>query len=318
MTPRVGVISNRRAGRNEARIEQVLRELDRHADVLHRETSSHERVPEALGEFAEAGVALLVVNGGDGTLQHTLTSILGSEQRRWVPMVAPLRSGRTNMAALDLDADADPVRGLRGLLEDARADRLEARLRERRVLRMDGGPGPQFGMFFGAGMLYRAIQLTHRRFPDGRAQGVFGAGLVTAALIARSAAGQRTGVLDPDKLQISLDGEPLVPEEFVLVLATSLERLFLRLRPYWGSGPGPVHFTAIASGAERLARAVPGICRGRPPAHVTPEHGYTSRNVQEAAFHLDCGLTLDGELYPPEPGRVVTLRADDRLRFVRA
>ena len=33
---------------------------------------------------------------------------------------------------------------------------------------------------------------------------------------------------------------------------------------------------------------------------------------------MDCGFTVDGELVTGKPGRVVTLTASDRIRFVRA
>ena len=40
-------------------------------------------------------------------------------------------------------------------------------------------------MFFGAGLIYRAIGLVHRVFPPGRSQGLLGAGLVTGALLTK-------------------------------------------------------------------------------------------------------------------------------------
>ena len=68
----------------------------------------------------------------------------------------------------------------------------------------------------------------------------------------------------------------------------------------------------------RLGRAAPGILRGRPLPWVTPENGYTSENARCAEFQMDCGFTVDGEIVPPEPGRVVTVSARDCVQFVRA
>jgi len=319
---KIGVLTNRRAGRKESRIEGVVQEVRRHSDVVHRETPSHRGVGDALDEFADAGVELLVINGGDGSLQHALTGILGDPSRRrsWQPWVAPLRSGRTNMAALDIGAGRDPAHSVRRLVEAGHRGTLAARSVERAVLRVEPGDGaPCYGLFLGLGALHRAIRLTHRTFPPGRAQGVFGGGVVLATLLAKAAAGHRTGVLDPDKMQIALNGEPLDPEQFMVVMATTLDRLFLRLRPFWGREDraiAPIRLTAIASETRGLAAAVPGILVGRPPRHAVPENGYTSRNVVEVAFRLDAGLALDGELLEPRPDRMVRVRADDRLRFV--
>jgi hypothetical protein len=320
MTMRVGVLNNLRAGRSASRVARVLRELRRHPDVVHVETETGCMVPEALAELAREDVELLIVNGGDGTIQRVLTELLGSGRGDWLPILAPVRGGRTNMTALDLGAHRKPARMISELIESVRAGTLGERVVERPVLRVDlgGQDGVHYGMFFAVGMIYRAIRLTHRLFPTGRAQGVFGAGVMTGALVTRAATGRLSGVLDPDKLQIVLDGTPVEPAEFTLAMATTLDRLFLRMRPFWGAEALPVRVTAIAAGARGLRTAAPGLVRGRPPAHATPETGYTSRNVEHAAIQLDCGSTLDGELFAPEPGRVVHLRADDRVRFVRS
>ena len=79
-----------------------------------------------------------------------------------------------------------------------------------------------------------------------------------------------------------------------------------------------MHFTSISSDSYRMARSFPGILRGRPQEYVTQENGYVSRNLDRVQMRFDCGFTVDGELFDPEPGRVVELTADRTVRFVRA
>jgi hypothetical protein len=90
------------------------------------------------------------------------------------------------------------------------------------------------------------------------------------------------------------------------------------MRPFWGRGPGAVRLTLLAADAHRLTRAAPGILRGRPADWVSPEHGYESHAGEHVELRLDCGLTLDGELFDEQPGRTVALGGDRRIRFVRA
>jgi hypothetical protein len=317
---RIAVLNNLRVGRSNTEVSRVLSLLRSYPDVLHIETESARALPEALLEIARQNVNLLVVNGGDGTLQYTLTEILSGDDFERIPMIAPLRGGRTNMTALDLGARSSPVKGLRGMLEDARAGRLAERIVDRPVLRVETAKSRQlqYGMFFGAGMIHRAIELTHRLFPPGRSQGAFGAGLVTGGLILRASMRDRSGVLTPNKIQILLDGEVVPQGEFYLVIASSLQRLFLRMNPFWGSGRDGVRFSSIASNASRVRSAVPGILRGKPKPFVTPEHGFTSKNSERAELHLDCGFTIDGELFEPIDDEVVTITADRRVTFVRA
>ncbi len=318
---RIGVLNNLRAGRSDSRVAHVLRVLERHPEVYHLETQSGAAVPGALELMAKEKVELLVVNGGDGTLQRVLTEILAPKERTWLPLIAPIRGGRMNMTALDLGAHRRAEAGLTSLLRASSAGRIEERIVERPVLRVsiDPSAGPQFGMFFGVGMLHRAIELTHRMFPPGRAQGVLGAGIVTGGLIGRVLLGQELdGVLVPDRIQFRCDDDAPFTEECLLVMATTVERLFLRMRPFWGREPAPLRFTAIAARTAHLRRNAVGILRGRPGPRITHEAGATSRNLHSLELTLDCGAMLDGEMFDPKPGRVVHVSAHDRLRFVRA
>lgn len=317
---RIGVLNNVRAGRNPRRAARVRAFLHAHPEVSHVETESGEHVAEALQLLARKEVELLAINGGDGTLQRTLSEVLANGHFARVPLIAPLRGGRTNMNALDIGGQRNPVTALEALLYAARNGGVQQRLVERAVLRLEFGDASpaHYGMCMGVGLVCRAIELTHSVFPDGHAQGVFGSSVVIGTLIARLVAGSRAGILQPDAMRIRLDGQLLRPDNFLLVFATTLERLFLHIRPFWGREQADVHVTAIAGDVRCPLRAVPGILRGRPPASITPETGYASRNVHEAELHLDCGLVLDGEMFAPEPGRVVRISADRRVRFVRA
>ena len=317
---RIAVLNNLRAGKNEAEVSRVLSLLRSYPDVLHIETDHAHALPEALAEIARQNVNLLVVNGGDGTLQFALTEILSTGEFERIPMIAPLRGGRTNMTALDLHARRNPVKGLRCLLEDARAGRLAERMVQRPVLRIQTMKAHhlQYGMFFGAGMIHRAVELTQRVFPQGKSQGVFGAGLVTASLCMRIAMRDNKGILTPYKIGILVNGEMVPQGEFHLVIASSLERLFLRMNPFWGRENGGVRFTSMASSSLKMRSTIPGILRGKPNDLVLPENGYCSANSEKVELRLDCGFTVDGESFEPISDEVVTITADRRVTFVRA
>lgn len=324
---RIGVVNNLRAGKSQEQVSRMLGFLRSHPDVLHVETEHAGVMPDALADLARQEVDLLVVNGGDGTLQYVLTEILGSGAfGDRVPMIAPLRAGRTNMSALDLGARKNPLRGLEELIACAEDGRIAERVEPRRVLRISYGYGiqraAQYGMFFGAGIIKRAIELNHRLFDNddekSLVEGVPGATLVTAGLIGRLMTGDKSGILTPDKVQILLDDESVDQGEFHLVIASTLSRLFARMRPFWGQGPGGVRFTSIAAPCEHFGRAIPSILRGKPADWVTPENGYTSRNVERAELRMSCGFTVDGELWQPDPDRSVALSAESVVHFVRA
>jgi len=316
---RIGVLNNLRAGRRRpaaARLAEISRGR---TDVVSVETEGAHELGPALAELEQREIDVLVLNGGDGTVQCTLSALLRDPTRERLPAIAPLRGGRTNSISTDLGADRDPARGLARVLAAVDAGQLARLAVARPVMRVRSARrgADQYGMVFGAGLIYRAITLVHRTFPPGR-QDVFGAGLVTGALVGKVLFRPTAGILTPDKCQVRLDGRDLVDAELYLLIASTLERLFLRINPFWGRGPGGVRLTALASRAQWMALAAPGVLAGRPPRWVSPERGYVSERAERAELRISCGFTIDGELFAPEPEEHIELCADRRITFVRA
>jgi hypothetical protein len=289
-------------------------------DILHVATENRDHVPQALALLAKQEIDILAVNGGDGTLQHVLTEILGNHALPRLPLIAPLRGGRTNMNAVDIGSHRDPVSALSAIITAARNGVLSERIVERPVLRVDFGPGQhtQYGLFFGGGVFQRTIALKHQILPKRHFQGLIGSAAFTGTLLMRAVLGSVSGLLTPDQVEIQLDGQPVEQGKFLLVMATSLERILFNLFPFWGRESAPVRFTAIAPDVPRSLPAILRVLRGRPPFPGVVTPGYLSHNVQHVELHLDCGFLVDGELFPPAPGRVIRIGADQRLRFVRS
>jgi len=307
-----------RAGGSGARVAQVLSRLSKYPEVVRAESDSAEGAAAAIRSLAEADIDVLVVNGGDGTLQRALTELLGTASPfKRLPVVAPLRTGRTSMSALDIGSPGDPVKAIDRVVSLARSGNVDRHLVDRAVLRMMLDPDgiDHYGTFFGGGVIYRAIHLTHEVFPKGRAQGVFGSSIITITLLGRVLTGKEHDVLEPDQVEVHADGLHLAQTRYQLLLATTLNRLFMRLRPFWGTGPGGIRFTGIAPGGFHNPRAVARLVRGRCPVRGNDPR-YVSANLESVVMKLDSGATLDGEMFDPLPGRKVTLMADHRIRFL--
>ena len=317
---RIGVLNNVRAGRNQRRVARMRAFLRTCPEIVQVETESGDHVHDALVALACHNIDVLAVHGGDGTLQRVLTELASRPMFAQLPLLVPLRGGRTNVIALDIGSQRDAVVALATLRDLARQQKLYFdRIVERPVLRMDiAAEGvTQYGMMFSVGLLPRAIELTHRLFPEGRAQGVLGSSVVVGGLVLRAVLGKFEGILHPDVLELVLDERPLATKEFLVMFVTTLERLILKLRPFWGGEAAPLHVTAVAKGAVRPLTALGKILYGRPPAWITPEVGYTSHNVHQLTLRVDCGLVLDGEIFAPRPGRVVTVSSTQSVKFMR-
>ena len=317
---RIAVLNNLRASQSDAKVSRMLSFLKEHPSIPHVETENNEHVRDALTILQRQGIDVLAVNGGDGTLQRVLTEILGNLTDAPLPLIAPLRGGRTNMSALDIGSHRTPVVALSVLLEAVQNGTIAQSIVERPVLRVDlGAHCPvQYGMFFGIGVMHRTIELKHRILPQRHFQGLLGSGAFVGTLLTRAIFGSMRGLLTPDKVEVCLTDQQVWADKFLLVMATTLDRLFLRMQPFWGKEAAPIRLTAIAAGARRsLFGALKVLC-GHPPATNLQKTGYTSRNVHRVTLRLGCGVIIDGELFPPQPDRLVSIAADHRIRFVHS
>jgi hypothetical protein len=107
-------------------------------------------------------------------------------------------------------------------------------------------------------------------------------------------------VVSSEPIITRLDHKSAQQQKYLLVLITTLQRLFLGLRPYWGSEPKPLHYTAVGSRPRFFLRALPSLMRGRQGRYVKPDNGYISHNIDEVQLTLKSGFNLDGELYTPD------------------
>jgi hypothetical protein len=294
--------------------------LAAHAELPRHDVETPADVAAALQDFARREIDVVAINGGDGTVQAVLTAVLGEAIFATPPLLAVLPAGTTSMIAGDVGLRARRGEGLRRLLDWARTPESGGGLVERAVLRLEHVPGarPAFGMFFGAAGIEQGIHFCLDRIHPRGPRGDLGAGLALAALLLGLARGG-AGAVTPVPLTVAVDGESPQRRDHLVLMLTTLERLVVGIRPFWGEGPGPVRYTAVLGRPRRLLAALPRVLRGRAGGPVTPDNGYLSRNVTEARLWLDgAGYTLDGEMFTGQPGRgPVVLRAGGAATFVR-
>lgn len=317
---RVGFLNNPLSGGNRRRLGALRRVLDAHADVRRRDVETPADVAVALADFARHGIDVVTINGGDGTVQAVLTGVFSEPIFEAPPLLAVLPAGTTSMIAGDVGVRGRRPDGLRRLLGWARSPDSRARLVARSVLRVEPSPGasPLYGMFFGTAAIEQGIRFWRARIHPMGLRGELGAGLALAALLLGLARG-RPGVLTPVPITTASAGGSPERRHHLVLLVTTLERLVLGLRPFWGHGAGPLHYTAVVDQPRRLFAALPRLLRGRPAGHATVDNGYVSRNVDELRLWLEgTGYTLDGEMFTGQPGRgPIVLREGGRATFVR-
>lgn len=294
------MISNPKSGRNARKglLAKIERILLRHSAVAHFAERTFDGIAGATRRALDGGSEILVVNGGDGSVQTVLTAMLRAPLAR-LPLLAVLPGGTTNTTARNVGYGSDPLAALERLLDESARGIVAGRVERRPVVCAELPEGPQYAMMFGAGAVYDGIVLARNQLASAGVRGQLGGGVVLATFLTNVLMGRAGTMFPPLAAAVRLDGEPLPPTRYFGMLVSTMDRQFLGVSPYWGTGPGPLRFSAMRERPQHLARAIVPALRGRPSPWLAPEHGYRSHNVDEIELAFDGGFTLDGELFAP-------------------
>ncbi len=317
---RLGLISNPLSGGNQRRgLAAVRRLLARHPGMPHVEVRTAAEVSAALQEFARAGVDLVAVNSGDGTVQAVLTALFVERPFRSLPLLALLAGGTTNMTAQELGISGPVGGGLERLIRWAAAGEGPAALLSRPVMRVDHSshPGSLYGMFLGAAGIYNGIRFFHARV---RPMGLRG-DPAHLLIIARFLAGllrRDDKLVAPLHAEIRTDRTHVPPAGYRMLLVTTLDRLIVGARPFGDAAGGPLHLAAIGERPRKLLTTLPAVVRGRPSRWATRANGYVNLGAREVRLSMKGGFAIDGELFQADPLQgPLLIRDGGRVEFVR-
>jgi hypothetical protein len=318
--PKIGLISNPSSHRNRRGLDAIHRAVAGAPDVIHMATDGCQDLDAALLDLARQEVQILLINGGDGTVQRVLTRLLEDRPFETLPSIAVLARGTANTTAADIGLQGGAAAALARLRAALRDRTIADKIVERRILRLENiqGQGPQRGLMFGAGAIQSAIEYCCREVYARGLRGKLGIGVTLAALLLGSLFKTHSdGILRGHDISVSLDRGTEERASRLLVLATTLRRLILWSRPFWNCDGAPIRYTSIAYPPDHLLRAAPKVLYGWRRQDLSPEV-YDSRGAERIAVRLDEPFTIDGEMFEPSPGQPVLITATDRVRFVRA
>jgi len=315
--PAVGLISNPGSGHNRDQFPGIRAQIESCPAIHHLVTRSAEKIGPALAELAALDIAVLAINGGDGTCSAILGELLESGLFPRLPLIALLPGGTANMNAGDI--------GIRGSLTRATARFCDWCERgpgagdstiERALLRVvtDVDLPPHYGMFLGAGAVIQGTDYAHREIHSRGLRDDFSLALGTLRTV--------WGLVRDDPafnrhvaLRLGLDGAPARDHDTLILAMSTLQRLAFGMRPFWGEGEGDIRLTLIEQHSTRFGRTFLSIVRGRPSRHATAANGYHSHNARRVALDLQGKLNLDGEILMANGPVAIT--ASPRLAFLR-
>jgi hypothetical protein len=319
---RIALISNPRSTGNIADLPRIRAYCDEHPDVFHYEVEHAHQVGEALRTIARIEPKVLVINGGDGTVQAALTEIhnggyFGNEP----PPVAVLPSGKTNLIALDLGAQGDPVEALERLLEIARTDLTPYVVDRELIALRHGEPDgqPVIGMFMGgAGLADTMLYCREKIYPLGLPNSI--AHVLTAiALLFKLLLNIKANFLppDPQPLNVSVaDEDGRLSGKFSLLAVTTLDKLLLSSELEGKQSGGVLKLVAIDEHPVPLVRAFAASLGGNLGRQRM--RGVHFEQADRITIHGESSdVILDGETFRAVPGSPIHLQPAQPLSFVK-
>lgn len=310
---RIVAITNFNAGRNRSRPD-VIRRLTEDAGAECLDAEDLDSIRLAVREAMSRNAELLAINGGDGTVHGALTELmrLGTD----LPDLAVVPGGTTNMTANDLNGNAPLESSLRRLAVQARLPAAE-RVRVARPLLKVEWPGAtaQYGFFLGAGVVLDGMKHFREKVGSRGFRGELAAGVSVLRGLAGMARGEGAWIASHRTSLVSRQTSERF-EDQVLVVATSLERLLLGMRPWWGSAEGPIHLTSIRRRPKAIVRRLRSLLTGRPHPRMSAAEGYFSENVTGFDMFADGRFALDGEIFTPSSGDAVSVDATPPVSFL--
>jgi hypothetical protein len=297
---RAGVIRNLRSHRNHGAGPGGLPD-----GVLAMEPEEPSELFAGLRRFAEAGIDLVVVDGGDGTVREVLTRLPEAYGGR-IPRLGVLPNGKTNALALDIGVPLGSR--LEQLLKSAEAGGPLKRRACLEIVRPGQAVPERRGFLFGMGAFVRGTELAQKS----HGLGLFDNAAVALTLAAAAARTLAGGATDPwrrgEAAELSFaEGR----RRWFLVLASTLKRLPLGLKPFGEPREG-LKILSMDAPPRRLFRALPALLAGKAPGWLA-DVGCRRHDLPDfqAAFSGD--FVLDGEIYA---GGELSVRQGPELEFV--
>ncbi|NPV60324.1 MAG: hypothetical protein HPY75_11800 [Actinobacteria bacterium] len=290
------------------------------ADGLVVETETMEEIDGAVERMLARGERLLCLNGGDGTVQRTVTHMVkkfgeGSDR---IPVIFPLRGGTMNLLADHLGIKGTPPELLRLAMEIERhgGDLPCVDVPTLRVTRRMGDREErEYGFFYGNGALYRFHRVYYRETKGGP--------VAAAKLFAKCAFGgatRRTHYKDVFGLtpaRVVIDDFELPAEEVTVVLAVIFQVVVITFDAFRDEGEGDFFVIATSVPIFKLARRLHKLLWARGGAPPYPKEEFFNQRASRIRIECREGYSLDGEVFELEEPYELTIERGPSVKVLR-
>ena len=150
---KAGLLLNPCSGKVKKHLKKIRAYISKFSVFQICEASSLTEINQTIEYFINQRIELLVIIGGDGTVQAALNCYFSNPQVMVMPKILIVPGGTTNMTAKDIGIKGSPIKSLSRLIMLMKGERREF-IVNKAVLKIVQNKRPDvYGMFFGAGVI---------------------------------------------------------------------------------------------------------------------------------------------------------------------
>ena len=306
----IGVVTNPRAGKNTAdptRIERLRGILDNEGIFLEARTLGE--LADIAREFRRSRIDILVIDGGDGTLHHTLSAFIPVYREADLPPIGFLRGGTMNTIAGSLGIKGSSEGILQQIvsiskgwapLELVRANTLRVRNR--------------YGFIFGLGFPVNLLDAYYRGEGRGRWKTIRVLVNILSSTLKKESA--RANFFQAFEADVWLDGEKIPSERYTAILGSTVKGVGLGFKPTRRAGEkeGLFQILCLDMGPKRMGLSALKVLLGMELRDEKLFNRMATRSLIKLEKPAD--MQIDGEIFKGQ--REIGLHVGPAIRFIRA
>ena len=181
----IAIISNPLSGYNNRNGLDKIEILASQHDLPHIKASTPDEIVKALTSLSKKEPDILVVNGGDGTIDIIINTIRNQQIFKNEPVLALLKGGTTNLIHRDIGLNGKPEKILQNIIKKyTTAENIITR-RPLEVRYKNKDEKPLHGFFLGTGAIPRSILEARKNLHKKGLHGPFSEFLILTSSLCR-------------------------------------------------------------------------------------------------------------------------------------
>lgn len=278
--------------------------------------NAFDTLPAAVSDILSTKRKHVFIEGGDGTIHGVLSMFLAQQPDvDKLPFFTLLPGGMTNLVASHVGLKRPSSKKIADLANNPeRQKTVELPLLGTKA---EDSNITHYGFLLSTGALPAA---TRYCVDNVHTKGVGGSAAVRNTLlkVLFGRGEEREIILNPTPLYLDMGGKK-IDGDHIITVATTLPKLMIGLKPFWGTGNGNLMISYASKDARHIIRNVarmlmPG--QSNRASIKLKRDGFESWNTEKAVMKLSGEVVLDGE-FLPHTNAPITLFATKPLKFIK-